>query len=134
MFNPQLKPTARKKKPGIAKYTPAQQALHAKMIAAYKKIDVKRGELCEGCEMSKAHEHSHTISQKRCKDLNKIELIYDPQNIELMCRNCHNIWEIGTVAEKQQLLNFKRMLEMLKLHDRQRFQIMSIEIALRQGK
>ena len=49
---------------------------------------------CEACGTTDAlATHDHTISQKRCKELQKSELIYSEENIKFSCIPCHNEWE-----------------------------------------
>lgn len=49
--------------------------------------------VCECCESAPATDMDHSISQKRCKELGKYELIWDKENISRSCRSCHTTWE-----------------------------------------
>lgn len=48
---------------------------------------------CECCHKVPANDNDHTISQKRCKEIGKTELIWDHRNFVSSCRKCHNQWE-----------------------------------------
>lgn len=69
---------------------------------------------------------SHTISRARCKELGKSELIWDENNIEVESMgasdSAHYIWEHGNLEMKKTLLNFKKKLEYIELHDQQTYQ------------
>lgn len=100
----------------------------------YDQIDTSRELVCAGCNRNEALSHSHTISRKKCNELGKSELIYDPENIELMCMSfgnvigCHNIWEGGKIADKMKLLNFKKMMVYMAAHDLEGFTIKLIAV------
>ena len=101
-----------------------QAVIKRKLNAVYQQIDNDREPVCEGCGRGdKPLSHSHTISQKRCKQLGKTELIWDAANIELECFGdkycCHDKWERGTQVEKWYLDNYLRKLEYIKKHDPQ---------------
>lgn len=100
-----------------------QAVIKRKLRETYEQIDNEREQICQGCGRSdKPLSHSHTISQKRCKEIGKPELIWDKDNIEIECfgnnEDCHNIWEKGTLLEKMLLLNFPEKLKYLRLHDK----------------
>lgn len=89
-------------------------------------IDNTREHICEGCGRGGVPlSHSHTISRARCKELGKIELYWDPDNLFLECfgapssnpTECHNMWEVSGLEKKKKLLNFDRKLEYIKIHD-----------------
>lgn len=66
-------------------------------------------------------DHDHTISQARCKQLHKTELIWDQYNIEFSERQTHTEWESyrsGSFEEHSNVI--KRML-FVKKHDREGF-------------
>ena len=91
------------------------------MKQSYAEIDNDRDPVCQGCGRGdKPLSHSHTISVSDCKGLDKWELIYAKENIELECfygeKDCHNIWESGDVEKKVKLHNFER--RMILLEDR----------------
>lgn len=94
-------------------------------------IDQERDLICEGLgRYGLPLSHSHTISRKRCKELGKVELIWDKGNIFLESYHepsskpyyAHNIWESGSLEQKKTLLNFTRKLEYIKKHDPELYQ------------
>jgi 5-methylcytosine-specific restriction endonuclease McrA len=48
---------------------------------------------CEECERNdcKPIDVSHTVSRKKAKELGKVELIWDKNNMEILGRRCHKI-------------------------------------------
>lgn len=77
---------------------------------------------CEACGgKDEIATHDHTVSQKRCKELHKTELIWDEENIKFSCIKCHNEWESyksGKFSEHRNVL--ARMIYTLE-HDREGF-------------
>lgn len=61
-------------------------------------------------------DHSHTISQDRCKKLGKPELIYDIKNIEHCSREAHEEWDHYKPAFLKHRNCWSRM-EYLSIHD-----------------
>lgn len=109
----------------------SQSEINERLKVAYKSIDQARDPICQGTGRSDLPlSHSHTISQARCKELGKTELIWDEDNIELenfhepssFPTAAHNIWEVGSLEQKKTLLNFTRKLQYIELHDQQTFQ------------
>ena len=101
-----------------------QAVINRKLNAVYQQIDNDREPVCQGCDRSdKPLSHSHTISQKQCKQIEKPELIWDAENIEIECFGdktcCHYYWEHGTIEQKQNMDNYLRKLEYLEKHDPQ---------------
>ena len=93
-------------------------------------IKLEREPICQGTGRTDFPlSFSHTISQKRCKDLGKTELIWYPGNIEIEGYHepssnpvaAHNIWEVGTVEQKKSLLNWDRKIQFIKLHDPEQY-------------
>lgn len=89
-------------------------------------IDQIREPVCEGCGRGGIPlSHSHTISRARCKELGKIELIWDAANLFFECwsaptsnpTTCHGIWELSVLEKKKRLFNFDRKMEYLQIHD-----------------
>ena len=107
-----------------------QSEIKYNLIETYIQIDSERESVCEGCNRSLPLSHSHTISQARCKQLGKTELIWDKENIFLECFDvpcsystyCHNIWSNGDLEKKKRLLNFGKKLEYIKIHDPETYQ------------
>lgn len=78
--------------------------------AVCKQILRERDYVCGGCGASnKPLDFSHTVARSQAP-----EHICNINNIELMCRDCHNIWEHGSIEDKASLHNFTRMLNQLK--------------------
>lgn len=103
-----------------------QAIIKRKLRETYEQIDNEREQICQGCGRSdKPLSHSHTISQKRCKEIGKPELIWDKDNIEIECfgnnEDCHNIWEKGTLLQKWAMDNFLRKLKYIEKNDNETF-------------
>ena len=103
-----------------------QGQIESRYSAICRLIDIRRPPICQGTGRGDVPlSHSHTISRARCKELNKTELIWDPDNIELEGYEeatsnptmAHNIWENGSCSQKVKLLNFQRKLDYIKIHD-----------------
>ena len=85
--------------------------LRAKSYAYYPELHA-----CEACG-ALAVDHSHIISQARCKVLHKTELIWSRENWFFACRSCHMEWEAIKGARWSKFLNLPRLLQVLKRHD-----------------
>lgn len=73
----------------------SQSTIDSKLSQCYReRHEFGENSVCTGCG-AKAQDNSHTISQKRCKEIQKVCLIWDPRNIESLCRTCHRVWENG---------------------------------------
>lgn len=101
------------------------------------KIKESRLPICQGLGKGGVPlSFSHTISQARCKELGKTELIWDEDNIELEefqaptsnPTAAHNIWEVGSIEKKISLLNFERKLKYICIHDPQEYNKLVMEI------
>lgn len=99
-------------------------------------IKLEREPVCQGTGRSDYPlSPSHTISQKRCKDLGKAELIWHPGNIEIEGYHepssnpiaAHNIWEVGTIEQKKSLLNWNRKIQFIKLHDPEQYRKLMLD-------
>lgn len=102
-----------------------QAIIKRKLRETLEQIDNEREQICQGCGRSdKPLSHSHTISQKRCKEIGKPELIWDKANIEIECfgneNYCHEKWERGTSREKRLMKNYIKKLEYLMRYDQQK--------------
>ncbi len=104
----------------------SQVEIKRKLAEIYDKIKGSREAVCQGSgRWDLPLSMSHTISQARCKELSKTELIWDSENIEVEAfeaptskpTHAHNIWEVGSTELKMTLLNFDRKLEYIKIHD-----------------
>lgn len=117
----------------IRKVSKKQASIKSKLTAVYKEIDCERDMICQGCELGGLPvSHSHTISQKRCKEIGKPELIYDAANIELECFgesvNCHETWEHGAIWQKMRMKNFERKMEYIQKNDPEQFTKLQMQI------
>lgn len=87
-------------------------------------------QFCESCgRTDRPLSISHIISRARCKQIGKPELIYDPGNLVVECyeaptsypKACHNIWETGTMAQRENLTTYERKKEYIRRHDPQMY-------------
>jgi hypothetical protein len=79
--------------------------------------------ICQGCGIRKAEHNDHTISQKRCKQIHKSELIYDPDNFVDSCPICHNQWESYKSGEYLDHNNAAERMLFMKQHDPEGYNI-----------
>ena len=77
---------------------------------------------CEGCEERAAVDNSHIVAKARCKQLHKVELIWDPENYFNACRICHHNWESFKSGQFIHLKNFETCMIFLKQHDPESFE------------
>lgn len=117
----------------------SQSDIKWKLSLAYDQIKQYRPPICEGTGRNDVPlSFSHTISQARCKELSKTELIWDVANIEIEGFEAptsnptaaHNIWESGSLEKKTQLLNFTRKLQYIKEHDPEQYRKLDFELKL----
>lgn len=108
-----------------------QSQINQKYIETCKMIDLAREPICETCGRGdRPLSHSHIISQKRCKEIGKADLISDENNILLECFEppasnstyCHNIWEYGSMEDKKQSKTWLYKLAYIKEHDPEQYQ------------
>ena len=78
-----------------------------------------REQMCSGCgSFSHPLSHSHIISRAKRKDLT-----HDINNITYHCLSmggrlgCHDIWEHGTLEEKEMLMDYDQNMEYIKRVD-----------------
>jgi hypothetical protein len=67
---------------------------------------------CESCG-KRAEGSSHIVSQKRCKELRKSELIWDRINFYPACNLHNSAWESNDTS----LPNYQRLMEILQKLD-----------------
>ena len=77
--------------------------------------------ICQAYQIE-ANDFDHTISQKRCKELNKTELIWNPDNISISSRLAHTEWENYASGEFEDHKNVVIRMKYVKLHDHEMFQ------------
>jgi hypothetical protein len=115
----------------------SQRTVKSNQRLVYEIIDSEREQICQGTGRNDLPlSHSHTISERRCKEIGKTELAWDEDNIELEGFEAptsnpiaaHNIWEVGTIEKKVMLINFDRKLEYIKKHDLETFRKYLIKI------
>ncbi len=68
-----------------------------------------------------ATDNDHTVSRTRCKELHKVELIYDPDNFVSSCRECHAKWENWKSGEYWDLPNTEIRMVFLLKHDEESY-------------
>ena len=71
---------------------------------------------CKGCGVTGALDCSHILSVGQFK-----ELELDEENINLFCRTCHMNWEANDIEKMGKLLTFRKDLEYIKKHSRERY-------------
>lgn len=76
---------------------------------------------CGGCH-GEPNDFDHTIAKARCKELHKTELIWDVDNQEFSCRNCHRQWESYKSGDWIRHMNMETRLRYLKKHDPKGYQ------------
>jgi len=99
----------------------SQQQINDRLKKAYQAKAQNATMICAGCGQSLADDNDHTISQKRCKQLHKTELIYDPENFEHSCRQCHVEWEQYKSGYFEEHNNAVKRMKYLKEHDTESF-------------
>lgn len=71
-----------------------------------------RDYVCRGCGNANIPlDFSHTVARSQYPSL-----VCDPNNIELMCRSCHTIWEHGNIEQQSQLNNFRDMIKYMRFN------------------
>ena len=78
--------------------------------------------VCECCHEEMATDHDHSISQARCKQLHKTELIWDADNWSASCRECHSEWESYRSGKFEDHKNVVKRMLFVKKHDPQGFE------------
>lgn len=68
-----------------------------------------------------ANDCDHTISQKRCKELHKTELIWDYKNWSWSCRKAHEEWESYKSGAFQTHKNVFERMSFIHKHDPEGF-------------
>lgn len=72
---------------------------------------------CKGCGTANdVLDCSHILSVSMFKHLELVK-----ENIQLLCRMCHRVWEGSYIWEKMELLCFEENLEFIKHHDLQSY-------------
>jgi len=103
------------------------QAVKRKLAETYKALALSRPDVCVDCSNSKGYPNSwaHIISRNRCRQIGKIELIWNPENIKRRCQgatdSCHYIYDNSSIGEKTKLKTFLSDLKFMQIHDNQGF-------------
>ena len=102
----------------------SEEQVRRKRSAAYGLMDATRAMqggsiyVCDAYNMRMSIvDHDHTVSQQRCKELGKTELIWDPANIEYSSRQAHMEWESYKSGEFHKHKNFERRMAFMKEND-----------------
>ena len=110
-----------KERKPIRKYGLGQAKITKKLWHTYDAMDKKAGTKRFTCqatgEFSSYIDHDHTISQKRCKQIGKPELIWDERNIVYSSRTAHMEWESYKDGMFAKHKNFHERMAFLKEHD-----------------
>jgi hypothetical protein len=77
--------------------------------------------MCEAYPDERAVHNDHTISQKRCKQIHKTELIWNPDNFVSSSARAHTEWEAIKGGEWLHHANVDQRLKFLKEHDPEGF-------------
>lgn len=93
---------------------------HNRSVAYKLKYPVQES-TCHGCWMRKANGSAHSIPQARCKQLNKTELIWHPDNFWPACLICNLAAENPKGERWKKLLVKDEMLKFIELHDQELF-------------
>lgn len=109
-----------------------QSQINQRYANCIEKIKEEREPICQGSGVRDFPlSFSHTISRKRCKEIGKSDLVYDPDNIEVEGYHeptsnpiaAHNIWETGTWHQKVKLLNWNRKISYILYNDPEQYKI-----------
>lgn len=91
--------------------------IRSRLSNRYKKTTKPTSVNCQCCGIRRAVDHDHTISQKRCKELHKSELISNEKNWSLSCRACHTEFEAYKDGKFKKHLNYQSRMNFIALHD-----------------
>jgi 5-methylcytosine-specific restriction endonuclease McrA len=87
-----------------------QSQINSRYAKTKERILQERAACCANCGTTSFLTPSHTIAQKDCKNYNYVELIWDENNIEILCVQCHDRWE-----RRDKGLNiYPRLMEYIK--------------------
>lgn len=101
----------------------SQATIDKRRKEAYEKMAQEHSiAICGAYPDRLAKDHDHTISQARCKQLRKAELIWDTDNIEFSSREAHESWESYKSGIFEEHANVIRRMLFMKKHDPERFE------------
>ncbi len=95
-----------------------------RMLTAARKImrNNATSSKCKAYPDLEANDFDHTISQSRCKELGKTELIWNPDNMEFSSRIAHMEWERYRSGVFEEHQNVVRRMLFVKKHDPEGFE------------
>lgn len=109
----------------MRKFTPKRAALEREYKKVQCQIFEERGNYCEGCGRNGLHiSFSHRIPRSR-----RLDLMCDPENIDLMCLGCHDKVETGHFDE---LANGDEILAYIELQDPELYELKIAKIERRE--
>ena len=136
MFNPQPHPEKKaKSKSTIAKVSNkskylcsdgkmvSQQFINSRLASMRREVTILKTPMrCQAYPTEQANDFDHTISQKRCKQLGKTELIWATENIAISSRFAHTCWENYASGEFEDHKNVIERMLFVKKHDPETFE------------
>jgi hypothetical protein len=135
MFNPQPKEekkeksrTAIKKVSNVNKYRcsdghiVSQRFINSRLSSMRIRMIMENELMCQAYPSEKANDFDHTISQKRCKQLGKTELIWSPENISISSRLAHAEWECYASGAFEEHTNVVERMLFVKARDTEMFE------------
>jgi 5-methylcytosine-specific restriction endonuclease McrA len=110
------------KKERIPYFSFKGESTHRKLLAVKKAIRLEAiandTYFCKGCGRGDvALDCSHIIAVSQ-----RLDLQLDKDNINLLCRSCHDIWGNGDIVKMLKLNSFKKDVEYILKHDNERFE------------
>lgn len=104
----------------IPQSTTKKAQVNQKLSEVKKKIEMEAIQngtyYCKGCGKGVACDKSHILSIKQHP-----ELELEEENIDLLCRKCHETWESGDIEKIVTLLCFQRYLDYIYRHDTKKY-------------
>jgi len=97
--------------------TISESQIRSRLENRYKKTTKPTTVKCQCCGKNQAVDHDHSISQKRCKELHKSELIWNEKNWSLSCRTCHMEFESYKDGKFKKHINYKSRMNFIALND-----------------
>lgn len=95
----------------------SQNQIESRRSKAYERNTKPSEVMCQCCGKRLAQHRDHSISQARCKQLHKTELIWDPKNWSLSCAKSHHEWESYKSGDFKKHKNYSIRMNFVKLHD-----------------
>jgi 5-methylcytosine-specific restriction endonuclease McrA len=109
-----------KQRTPVRQQTKKEAGIKSKLSALKKEIRLEAIQnneyFCKGCGCTEHLDCSHILSVGQFKHLELIR-----ENIQLMCRKCHLIWESGTIEQQMNLLCFIDNVVFIYFYDKSSF-------------